>query len=276
VDGSGITVAFVDTGLGGVPRHVFGRVSDASIDLMPMRERGTLDGRHGEQTAGVAGGAFDGAGTMGVAFGATLLAIRADIDGSCETQCAVRGKDLARGIHYALDQGARVIAVPLVGRQRLRSVEPALERAAAAGAIIVAAAGNDGSAAPAWPARYAADPRFARSIIVAGASTIRGAVSGWSSKAAGAEERYIVAPGENVLVNCDKRYCNLVSGTSLSAAYVAGALSLVMAAHPTLSRGRCDQRDGHARRGRGAPRGGPCRGEAHGLILPASRQRGRR
>jgi subtilisin family serine protease len=172
---------------------------------------------------------------VGLAFDATLLWIRADIDGSCETQCAVRGNDLARGIDYALAHGAKVIGVPLTGSKRLRSVEAALDRAVAAGAIIVAAAGNDGSAAPSWPALYAANPRFSRSFVVAGASTPSGRMARWSNKAAGVERRYIAAPGENVIVDCGDKYCSLVSGTSYSVAYVAGALALILQAHPELA-----------------------------------------
>ncbi len=42
-----------------------------------------------------------------------------------------------------------------------------------------------------------------------------------------AADRYLVAPGENVVVDCDEAYCRLVSGTSYSVAYVAGGLSLL-------------------------------------------------
>jgi subtilisin family serine protease len=200
-----------------------------------MRRFGAANAEHGEQTAGLLAAALDGTGTVGVAYGATLLAIRADIDGSCKTQCAVRAQDLARGIDYAVAHGAKIIGVPLVGPNPLRAVEPALARAAAAGVVIVAAAGNDGAAAPSWPARYAADPRFADAMIVAGATTPAGRAAAWSSKARGAERRFIGAPGENVLVDCGEKYCRLASGTSYSVAYVAGAISLIMAANRDLS-----------------------------------------
>lgn len=146
----------------------------------------------------------------------------------------VRGADLARGIDYALVHGVKIIGVPLVGARRLPSVEPALARAAAAGAVLVIAAGNDGAAEPAWPARYASDPELARAIVVAGAATRRGDLARWSSKAAAAADRYIVAPDENLPVDCDTKFCSLASGTSYSVPFVAGALSLVMSRHPAL------------------------------------------
>jgi subtilisin family serine protease len=118
--------------------------------------------------------------------------------------------------------------------QPLAAVEAALGRAAQARAVIVATARNNGSAAPPWLALYAADPRFARSLIVAGASTPDGRVARWSNKVLEAERRYIAAPGENVIVDCGDRYCSLVSRTSYSVAYIAGALAPVLEAHPAL------------------------------------------
>jgi subtilisin family serine protease len=234
-NGEGVVVALIDTGLSGVPTELFGSVSSASTDLIATRKFGADNAEHGEQTAGLLAAALDGSGTVGVAYGATLLAIRVDIDGSCNTQCAVRADDLARGIDYAVAHGAKIIGVPLVGANRLRTVEPALARAAAAGVVIVAAAGNDAAAAPSWPARYAADPRFARAMIVAGATTPEGRAAAWSSKAKGAETRFIGAPGENVVVDCGEKFCRLASGTSYSVAYVAGAISLIMAANRDLT-----------------------------------------
>lgn len=233
--GRGIVVALIDTGLAGLPGELFGQVSPNSIDLVPVRKRETPGILHGSRTAGLLAGKLDGTKTVGVAYGATLLSIRADIDGSCADECKVRGRDLARGIDYALANGARIIGIPLVGFERLESVEPALARATASGAVIVAAAGNNGSEGPLWPALYAADPRFSRSMMVAGASTIDGELATWSSKALTTSERYIAAPGEKVIVDCTRRSCKLASGTSFSVAYVAGALSLLLDAYPTLS-----------------------------------------
>ena len=128
-----------------------------------------------------------------------------------------------------------MIAVPLVGPRPLPSVEAALARAAASGAVIVAAAGNGGQAEPAWPARYASDSRFGEAILVAGASTIRGAPARWSNRAGPAAARFLLAPGENILVDCGKRWCFRASGTSYSVSYVAGALALLLDRYPDLS-----------------------------------------
>jgi subtilisin family serine protease len=175
---------------------------------------------------------LDGAGTLGVAYGASLLSVRIDVDGSCATQCYAYSRDLARGIDYALEHGAKIIGVPLVGMHKLAGLEPVLARVVASGAVLVAAAGNEGAGEADWPARYAADPRFRDAILVAGASDPNGQLAGWSNRSGSVGERYLLAPGESVLVNCGRKTCELVSGTSYAVPYVAGALSLLMDAEP--------------------------------------------
>jgi subtilisin family serine protease len=235
LDGRGVTVAMIDTGLDVGSLQLFGSVSPASVDLISNRSGNTPPSEHGRETAQLLAAALDGQGTLGVAYGANLLSIRIDVEGSCRTQCYAYGRDLARGINYALDHGARIIGVPMVGKQRLRTIEPALERAVALGAVIVMAAGNDGAPDASWPARYAADPRFRDAIIIAGASDMQGEVAAWSNKAGPSGDRYLAAPGENLFVDCNTRTCRLVSGTSYSVSYVAGALSVIIAARSDLT-----------------------------------------
>jgi hypothetical protein len=81
--GNGVTIAMIDTGIG-KSASMFERLSPDSIDLLDARQAADVNAEHGEQTATLLGGALDGAGIVGVAYGATLMSIRADIDGSCE------------------------------------------------------------------------------------------------------------------------------------------------------------------------------------------------
>jgi subtilisin family serine protease len=190
--GAGVTVAMVDTGVSGVA-SLFARLSTASTDLVSERVLGDAGSDHGRQTAQLLAAARDGSGTMGVAYDATLLSIRADTDGSCLSTCSMTGENLARGITYAVDHGARVIGLPLASERPLPTVEAALLRAVNAGVLIVAAAGNEGDVEPVWPARYAADPRFKHAIIVAGASTSRHRLARWSNRAGSTADRYLLA-----------------------------------------------------------------------------------
>lgn len=234
ITGAGVTVAMIDTGVASQRSNGLSSLSPLSTDLIPNRTPPATPDPHGSQVAGIIDAPLDGAGTVGVAYRSTIMSIRADIDGSCAKQCAVYGKDLARGIDYAVAHGARIIGVPLVGQHSLPTIEAALARAAEAGAIIVMAAGNDGGGDPLWPARYAADPRFTRAVIVAGAAGTNGELASWSNRAGVAADRFISAPGEKIVTDCDPQYCYLVSGSSFAVAYVVGALALLMESQPSL------------------------------------------
>ena len=233
--GQGVVVAMIDTGLTAAKLDMFSHLSPHFTDLVANRRLDDGDRAHGEQVASLLAARVDGAGTFGIAFGATLLPIRADSDGSCLRVCAFDPAVLAEAIDYAVDRGARVIGLPVAAQRPIPAIEPALARAVASGAVIVAAAGNDGGNQPVWPARYAADPRFGASMIVAGASTPRGRPATWTNRAGATENRYLVAPGQQVIVGCTTRTCRLTSGTSYSVAYAAGALAVLLSRAPELS-----------------------------------------
>jgi subtilisin family serine protease len=262
ITGAGVTVAMIDTGVAAQRSAGLGNLSPLSTDLIPNRKPPVTVDPHGLQVASVIAAPLDNNGTVGVAYRSTILSIRADIDGSCAKQCAVYGKDLARGIDYAVAHGARVIGVPLVGPNSLPTVEAALGRAVAAGAIIVMAAGNDGDKEPAWPARYAADPRFSHAVIVAGAAGRNGQLASWSNRAGASADRYVSAPGDRIITDCDAKYCWLVSGSSYSVAYVVGSLALLLESQPALA----PQEAGNILL-RTAEWGHPNRhGDGHGLV----------
>ena len=207
---------------------------------------------------------MDGSGTFGIAYGATLLSIRADRDGSCRKTCAFDPEVIARAIDYAVAHDARVIGMPMASKRPIPRIEAALARAVASGAIIVAAAGNDATDQPHWPGRYAADPRFANSMIVAGASTRQGGFAPWSNKAGATQDRYVAAAGEEVVVDCTTRWCQLTSGTSYSVAYVAGAVALLLSRDARLSGPQAAQAVLRSARDLGAPGADPVSGR--GLL----------
>lgn len=232
--GKGVTVAILDCGVATAQREVLRNVSRRSTDVVPGRKAPVTD-PHGAYTAAPLAAALNGRGMVGVAYNATLLAVRADVEGGLNGKCAFRPSDLARGLDYAAEQKARVVVLPLQHSKPLGAAfEASLQRLVDSGAVAVIAAGNRNGPDPSWPAMYAIDPRYSGSIVVAGATGYYGSITGWSNRAGQVKAWYIAAPGEWVLTDCLAK-CQLVSGTSFSTSYVAGGLALMMEAWPQMA-----------------------------------------
>jgi len=232
--GKGVTVAIVDCGIATAQREVLKNVSRRSTDVVAGR-RLPISDPHGAYTAAPLAAALNGRGMVGVAYNATVLAVRADVEGGLNGRCAFKPSDLARGLDYAALQKARVVVLPLQhGKPLGEPFEAALKRVVDGGAVVVIAAGNRNGPDPSWPAMYAIDPRYSGSIVVAGATGYYGAITGWSNRAGQVKAWYIAAPGEWVLTDCLAK-CALVSGTSFSTSYVAGGMALMMEAWPQMS-----------------------------------------
>jgi len=143
--GSGVTVAVLDTGLRPGGPDGIGCVSTKSYDVV-NDDGDPLDGDgHGTHVSGtIAQRTNNGTGCAGMAHGACIMAVKVlGDDGSGSFA------DIADGIYYAVDNGAKVINMSLGinARYAVTSdpvMDPALDYAYGHGVTVVCAAGNDG------------------------------------------------------------------------------------------------------------------------------------
>ena len=181
---------------------------------------------HGTNIAGAIAAERNNFGITGVAPNAKIMPVRVlPAFGSGSVN------NIAAGIRYAADNGAKVINLSL-GNEFVPSdlVNNAIQYANNKGSVVVIAAGNLGDIQPAYPARNADSLG-----IAVGSIDVRGRMADSSNRAGSRPLDYLVAPGvEIVSTTVDEDY-ELRSGTSFATPHVAGVAALVLNANPTLT-----------------------------------------
>jgi subtilisin family serine protease len=237
-----VTIAIIDTG-----------VDTSHPDLKPNLVPGwntisnstnvSDDNGHGTHTAGVAAAAYNNAvGIAGVAGTSKIMPVKA-----LGSQGSGWANDVAEGVIWAADHGARVISMSFGTSQNLAELQDAITYAYRKGAVVLAPTGNSGSdgcssVRPRYPA--------AMNHVVAVAS-MNTATKSRSAFANCGPYVDISAPGENVITT--ERYSSYSTpaaqstswtpnnGTSLSTAYAAGVAALVLSQRPQLSPDQVEQ-----------------------------------
>ena len=241
-DGTGVTIAIVDTGIDDSHDDLAGRVVAAEV-FSDSPSSNDLYG-HGTHVASIAAGtgaASDGR-YSGVAYGAELVNAKVlDDYGSGLESWVIAGMEWA-----AIDQDADVINLSLTGgpSDGTDPVSLAVNALTAdEGALFVTAAGNRGGRPESVEAPATADAALAVGAV--DKSDQLTDFTAWGPRLDGTGVKpEIVGPGESITAAradgseigqpVGEDYMEL-SGTSMSAPHVAGAAALLLDAHPTWS-----------------------------------------
>jgi len=226
-----VRIGVIDTGIDQTHPDLAGQtVACARSQELVLNDQCADDNDHGTHVAGtIAAKANNGIGIAGVAFNADLVVCKA-LDEFGAGSIA----DVANCIGWVSSQGAKVISMSLGG-----GASTTLQNAVANawsngnGAVIVAAAGNEGDATLAYPAAYP-------EVVSVAATDNRDAHASFSNANSDVE---IAAPGVDVLSTVRGGYATL-SGTSQATPHVsavAGVLrQLFPAENATVIRFRLD------------------------------------
>jgi subtilisin len=186
---------------------------------------------HGTHVAGTIAATNNDIGTTGVAPNAKIMAIRmGDVQTTSSGGGFTNGGDLAKAIHYAVDNGARVINISL-GWRDSATLKNAFAYAASRNVIIVSAAGNEAAFVPGTPAIYATDYG-----ISVGAVNRYGTIAGFSNRASfDSDMRHVMAPGVSIYSTTSNGQYDFKDGTSMAAPHVSGVVALMVSANANLT-----------------------------------------
>ena len=216
-NGEGVMVAMIDTAVDATHPELIGAIAG----VFDAVETGSAPAEpHGTEIAGIL---VAHARLAGVAPDAKLLSVRAFRGGSSGPAQSTT-LQLLKGVDWAFHAGARIVNMSFSG-----PMDPLLERvlkaAAGKGVIFIAAAGNNGpNAPPAYPAAYP-------DVIAVTATDEKD--SPYTKDNQG-EYIFMAAPGVDIIGPTLKGAYELASGTSMAAAYVSGAVALMLERSPKL------------------------------------------
>jgi len=236
INGSGIVIAVVDTGinwnhtslddLDDNPATVDPKVI-ANVSFVPGVPTGFDDNGHGTHVAGIAAGTGGPSHTyMGVAPGAQLYAVKVlDSTGSGQWSWVVAG------IEWSVENNADIITMSLGGSgYPYDPVSMASDAAVDAGIVVTVAAGND----PYYGAVLS--PGLAMKVVTVGATTKGDTIAPFSSKGPNLYDYRgdpdIVAPGVGIMSADAWNTTGYIpmSGTSMATPHVAGGAALLLQA----------------------------------------------
>lgn len=212
------TIAVLDTGVDASLADFKNKIT-AGYNFINESTNVYDDNNHGTHVSGIIAAGINNAFSMsGIHSNAKIMPVKIlDASGSGDTE------QIAKGIKYAVDHGAKVINMSLGGGYS-RVLESMLQYAYSKNVTIIAASGNGGYEGLDYPGS-------SQYVTAVGASNDLDIVADYSSYG---KELDLVAPGSNIPSLVPNGNLVLYSGTSMATPHVAAVAGLLLSLNGNL------------------------------------------
>ena len=215
-----VVIAVLDSGVDAAHPNLRGKVIGGYNFINNTPDAVTDSYGHGTMVAGIAAAPTGAGGVVGVCPECSIMSVVVADGKGCSNDFA-----LSRGIRYAADNGAKIINISYGGAVNNPILRDAVNYAWSKGAVIIASAGNEASSARSFPAAYA-------NVIAVSALDKDNRPAGFTDYGSWID---ISAPGVGIVTTgLHGKYAS-GSGTSFSAAIIAGLAGLIYSENPDLT-----------------------------------------
>ena len=228
--GQGIVIADIDTGIDLSNSHFMQDIKLSAYSKNFIEDNTNIqdDNGHGTVTAAELVARTDaGIGIQGGAYGAELMVLKAlGADGTGTHT------DISDAMVYAVDHGAQVINLSLGQSLPNQSLQNAMQYASDHGVVVVAAAGNQGTVMPEFPAAYA---KHMPDVIAVGATQSANdsyALASFSNHSgSNTAYNFVDALGVGLTASDLDGSVHAWNGTSMAAPLVAAEVAVLASTH---------------------------------------------
>ncbi|MBP9814852.1 MAG: S8 family serine peptidase [Candidatus Levybacteria bacterium] len=224
-----VKVAVIDSGVDSSHEDLIGHIENG-YNFFNGTNNSQDDCGHGTHVAGTIGALTNNSiGVVGVNWNVKVLAIKAmgQYNGECQGDDSI----IIQAIHYAVDNGAKVINMSLGGYSPCGIFQEAVDYAKNANVSVLVAAGNGVSGGIPVDASTSS-PANCNGTFVVGATTESDQRASFSNYGSIVN---ISAPGVSIISTWPQNQYKSLNGTSMATPHVAGAAGLLLSINPNLS-----------------------------------------
>ena len=209
--GKGARIAIVDSGIYADHPDI-GKIA-AQKDFVRNDAVANDEEGHGTVMAGVAAALTNNGKGMAGGCPACRLLVAKVVNG----RGIAYDSEIVKGIDWSMDHGADVVNLSLGGPARSSVLKRAVNRARMRGAVVVAAAGNERTSRPSYPAAYS-------TVMAVSATTRSDRLATFSNRGDWVD---VAAPGVDILSTRASGGYGRESGTSVAAPFVSALAGLL-------------------------------------------------